>query len=198
MKYTQALVACFIAMAIPLAVFARIGVGVGNGTVRVTEKLHPGITYRLPIFSVVNTGDEKTYYEATVEFMRNIPELRPGREWFAFSPDVFVLEPGKVQNVEVIITVPLRAQPGDYFAFLQAHPTVKVKQPGQTAVGIAAAGKLYFTVEPASIWMAMYFRISSFAAMHRPWSYVIPGIIAFIGLIFILKRFIHIEIGVKK
>ncbi len=43
-------------------VFARIGVGVGTGKITIDENLKPGIIYKLPPLTVVNTGDEASDY----------------------------------------------------------------------------------------------------------------------------------------
>lgn len=185
------------ALLLPLPLFASIGVGVGTGKIQLDERLKPGGTYQLPIFSVLNTGDEPGEYEVSIEYHEKQPQLKPSREWFAFTPPTFRLEPGKVQAVQVALTLPIKTEPGDYFAYVEAHPAKKADD-GQSRVGIAAASKLYFTVQPANVFQGIYYRASSFMARNAPWTYVVLAVIAVGVLISILRRFVSFNISLQR
>jgi len=182
---------------LPFAVFARIGVGVGIGKMEVEKKLKAGMVLQLPSLPILNTGDELTEYEATVEYHEGVPELRPPREWFSFNPQKFYLEPGKVQQVEVILSVPLKAQPGDYFCYLEGHPIKKKSGQGGAAIGVAAAAKLYFTVVPANIFQGIYYRFISLYSRYHPWDTIVLVIIIFAILIIIFRKKFKIQIAKK-
>lgn len=168
----------------------------GAGEVRLTEQVKPGGIYGLPSLRVFNTGDEITTYGFGVAYHQENPQLRPRKEWFTFNPDTFILEAGKSQEVSITMTVPVKAEPGDYFAFLEAGPVAK-NQPG-TSVGIAVATKLFFTVAPANIFQAVTYRVSSFFRANSPWSYAGLGIALFILAIFLFRKFFSFNIGVRK
>ena len=78
-------------------IFAKIGVGMGAGEIRLTEAVKPGGIYKLPNLRVFNTGDEVTVYGMGVAYHQDNPELRPRQSWFSFSPATFTIEPGKSQ-----------------------------------------------------------------------------------------------------
>ncbi len=180
----------------PALVLAKIGVGVGVGKIQVDEILKAGQVYRLPNLPVLNTGDEPADYESSVEFHEGIPELRPAREWFSFSPQTFHLEPGEVQSVQVMLTLPLKTQPGDYFAYLEGHPVEKTEA-GVTSVGIAAAAKLYFTVAPANIFQGIYYRVITTFQAYGPWSYIILGILVGAFLIILFRKHFSLNIAIR-
>ncbi|OGH13362.1 MAG: hypothetical protein A2860_02535 [Candidatus Levybacteria bacterium RIFCSPHIGHO2_01_FULL_37_33] len=181
----------------PTSVFATLGVGVGTGKIQIDEKLKPGIIYQFPPFTIINTGDEPSDYEADISYHEKQPQLRPPKSWFIFSPQKFHLDPGKVQIVNVKLNLPVITQPGDYFAYLEGHP-IKKSQKGQTSIGIAAAAKLYFTVVPANIFTGIYYKIISFWKVYAPWPQRFIVLLAIgIAYIFIRKRF-NIQIGLKK
>lgn len=177
-------------------VFARIGVGVANGKITVTQKLKPGIIYNLPPFTVVNTGDEESDYEVAITYNEKQPQRKPPESWFLFSPQSFRLKPGKVQVVDVKINLPFTTQPGDYYAYLEAHP-VKKEQAGKTSINIAAASKLYFTIVPANIFAAIYYKAVSFWEIYRPLPQIALLVFGVIALFFLAKRFLNIKIQVK-
>jgi len=167
-----------LALLLPLLVFAKMGVGVGTGTIQVDEPLKPGVIYNLPSVTVFNTGDEPSEYSIAIEYRENVPELRPAKEWFSFEPLKFHLEPGQTQPVQIKLTLPVKGvKPGDYFAFLSAFP-VQETEAGVTTIGIAAASKLYFTVAPANIFQAVYYRFISLYSRYHPWNTIILAMIA--------------------
>lgn len=177
--------------------YARIGVGVANGKITVTEKLKPGIIYNLPPFTVVNTGDVESDYQVAVTYNEKQPQLKPKESWFIFSPKDFHLKPGKVQVVDVKLNLPVSVEPGNYYAYLEAHP-LKKAHVGNTSINIAAASKLYFTIVPANIFAAIFYKIASFWTIYSPWPQITLFIVALIVAAFLAKRFLNIQIGVKQ
>lgn len=177
--------------------YAKIGVGVGIGKIQVDEKLKPGIIYQLPSLSVLNTGDEPSEYEVSIEYHETQTQLRPQKTWFIFSPQKFHLEPGGIQQVDVKLNLPLKMEPGDYFAYLEAHPLKKAEQ-GQTSVGIAAAAKLYFTVVPTNFFYGIYYKIISLWKVYSPIPQYVIGTTFALAAIFLFKKYFNIQINVKK
>ena len=158
MKRLVFIVTVFFFIAFARDVVASIGVGVGTGKIQVDEKLKPGTIYQLPALGVLNTGDEESDYEVIISYHEKQPELKPQNEWFDFSPQKFHLEPGKIQNVSIKLNLPIKAEPGQYFAYLEAHP-VKSSPAQTTTIGIAAATKLYFEITPGNIFSGIYYKI---------------------------------------
>jgi len=182
--------------AFPLSALASVGVGVNLGKIRIDEPLKPGGLYTFPIIGVINTGDEAGDYELEVTYHQDQPELRPDGEWFSFSPSSFHLEGGEAQNVEIRLNLPVRLKPGDYFAYLEAHPVV-LSGPG-TTIGVAAATKTYFTVAPANVFQAAYYRTSSFIVLNAPWTYVV--LVIFFGaiLIALFRKYFSFNLGISR
>ena len=177
-------------------VFARIGVGVNLGKIEIDEPLKPGGIYNFPSIGVINTGDEPGDYELDVTYHQDQPQLKPAKEWFSFSPSSFRLEPGQSQSAAIKLALPLKVKPGNYFAYLEAHPIVKTG-PG-TTIGVAAATKTYFTVVPANIWQAIYYKTLSLFAMYSPWTYVVLAMAMAAIIISIFRKFFAFQIGVRK
>jgi len=181
---------------LPCFCSSGMGVGVGVGKMRVEEDLKPGVIYELPILPVLNTGDETGAYEVTAEYHRDQPEKMPPKDWFSFNPATFSLEPGGIQQVEISLTLPLKAEPGDYFVFLEAHPVTE-KGPG-TTIAVAAAAQLWFSVVPANRIQAVIYRLSYFFKKYSKivWGALIA--IFVIAVILLCKRFFSFQVGVKK
>ena len=192
------IISLWLSLLFPVYAFARIGVGIGTGKIEVNEKLKPGGIYTLPPLTVLNTGDESSDYGLSIEYHQDQPQLSPAREWFVFNPSSFSLEPGQSKVVEIKLNLPVKIEPGDYFAYLEAHPEKKSETAGGSSVGIASAAKLYFTVAPANIWQALYYRLASFWKMYAPWPSVVSAITAALLLIFILRNFFTFQVGVSK
>lgn len=157
----------------PQISLAKIGVGVGLGKIQIDEKLSPGGIYKLPTLPVLNTGDEDGDYEVEVTYLSDQPELQPPTGWFTFTPQSFPLDAGGSQLVEVSLILPVDARPGNYFAFLEAHP--KTKGEGVT-IGVAAATKLNFTVKSAGVLGAAIERVRSLLENNAPVSYIIIAV----------------------
>lgn len=180
----------------PLISSARIGVGVATGKITVEEGLKPGATYVLPNFSVVNTGDENTNYSASIEYKQGIQEMSPPKEWFSMDPNEFNLDPGKVQNVEVRLSIPIKTKPGNYFAFIEAHPVKDAETPG-ASINVAAASKLYFTVEPANIFQGIYYKVVYFFVNNAPWSYIVLAVLVLAVLVTLFKKKFKFKLNVQ-
>lgn len=172
---------------------ARIGVGVGNGKIQVDKQLKAGGIYELPALPVLNTGDEPGEYGVSVEFQEDAPELRPSREWFAFEPANFSLQPGEVKLVKVKLTLPVKTEPGDYFAYLEGHP-IKKSEAGKTSIGVAAAAKLYFTVAPANFFQGLYYRFASLYTRYHPWDTVALSAILVAALAVLAGKKLKIQV----
>jgi len=175
---------------------AGIGVGVNLGKIKINEHLKPGGIYNFPSIGVINTGDEPGDYELEITYHQDQPQLRPAQEWFSFNPSSFHLEPGQSQSVVIKLSLPVKTKPGDYFAYLEAHPVIKAG-PG-TTIGVAAATKTYFSVVPANIWQAIIWRISSFFTMYAPWTYVALAIVIGAIIIVIFRKFFAFKIAIRK
>lgn len=187
----------FISLVVPTAAFARIGVGVATGKIQVHDKLKPGLIYNLPPLTVINTGDVPSDYAVSLTYFEKQKQMKPSDSWFIFSPQTFHLDPGNVQVVNIKLNLPLAVTPGDYFGFLEAHPLQKDTE-GKTTVGIAAAAKLYFTVVPANIFQALYYKIVSFWNIYAPWPQRTVMLLLVVGAFFLARKYLNIQIGVKK
>lgn len=198
MKLRLALVlSFFLFLLVPLTAFARIGVGVGTGKIVVEQKLKPGIIYELPPLTVVNTGDEPSDYAVGISYFQNQKQRMPDESWFIFSPKTFHLDPGKVQIVNIKLNLPVNARPGDYFAYVEGHP-VKKTTSGLTTISVAAAAKLYFTVVPANLFQAMYYKAASFWTLYQPWTNWFAIALVVAAFLLVINKFFHIEINLKK
>jgi len=192
MKTIILLIASFFIASVALA---GIGVGVNLGKIEIDEPIRPGGIYNFPSIGVINTGSEPADYELAITYHQDQPEIRPLQEWFSFNPSSFRLEPGESQNVAVKLTLPTKTKPGDYFAYLEAHPVVKAG-PG-TTIGVAAATKTYFSVAPANILQAITYRISSFLTVYAPWTYVVLVVVAGAVIIALFKKFFKFQVNIK-
>lgn len=183
-------------LAFPTIAYAKIGVGVGTGKIQVRDELKPGVIYNLPPLTIINTGDQPSEYEVMTAYHEKQKELVPPESWFIFSPKKFSLKPGEVKTVEVKLNLPLSIEPGEYFAYLEGHPIEKTKV-GQTSVGIAAATKLYFTVVPGNFIEGIYYKLLSIWKVYFPIPQIILGILVFVALIILFKKYFNIQINVK-
>lgn len=177
--------------------FADIGVGISNGKIVVDEELKPGFIYELPPITVFNMGTERAEYGINLQYAQNQQELEPGQNWVSFSPNVFSLSPDESQKVTAHLTIPISAKPGEYFAFIDAHPYAET-QNGAMTIGVAAGAKLYFTVVPANILEAIYYRIIYLFTEYAPWSYIAVGVIILIILAFVARKVLKIQIRIQK
>lgn len=190
------IIALTIIFLITSAALARIGVGVNLGKIKIDEPLKPGGIYNFPSLGVINTGDEPGDYEVEVTYHQDQPQLRPAQEWFSFNPSSFHLEPGESKSVAVKLSLPMKVKPGDYFCYLEAHPIIKAG-PG-TTIGVAAATKAYFSIIPANIWQAIYYKTTSFFVMYAPWTYVVLVVVMTAIIIAIFRKYFAFQIAIRK
>ena len=180
----------------PASALAKLGVGVATGKIIIEEKLHPGTLYTLPPLTVLNTGDETATYALGISHLEKQAELIPQSSWFKYDPSTFELKPGGSQVVHITLTIPLKVEPGEYFAYLESHP-VQVTGSGQTTVGIAAAAKLSFTVTPANLFMGLYYRLLTLFRLYYPYDAIVLGLVALIVLILIFRSHFNFQITKK-
>jgi hypothetical protein len=178
-----------------LAYAQEVGVGINMGKISVDEPMMPGGSYKLPAVSIINTGQVTSDYGMGVSYHQDQKELQPPAGWFEFDPLTVTLEPGKSQPVNITLHVSVKAKPGDYFAYLEAHPVAKE---GNVSIGIAAAAKLYFTVKPANIFSAFANMVADFFKSSSPYSWVGLGVIVLIIAVFLFRRFVHISLRVER
>ena len=130
---------------LPATATAQVGVGVNVCSIQVSEPMFPGRDYHLPVVGVINTGHSSGDYSLRVVHRYQQEALKPPGEWFVFEPDLFHLEPDQWKDVDIEVRIPPRAQPGNYFAFIEAY---SIPQQGAgLSVGVAVAIKLNFTVK---------------------------------------------------
>jgi hypothetical protein len=178
-------------------ILAQVGVGITPGIIRVDEPLLPGGRYNLPSLQVVNTGNVSSDYGVELASMAEQEGLQPPADFIVLSPTSFHLEPGANQVVSLSLDIPLKAKPGDYLAYIEAHP-VATGAGGGMQIGVAAATKLYFTVKPANVFVAIANSIANFFTRNAPGSYIALGVIVLGLLIFFLRRRIRIDIRVAR
>ena len=100
----------------------QAGVGVNVGEIQIDETVAPGGGYTLPSIGVINTGHGPADYSLRITYRNRQEELEPSEDWFSFSPSRFHLEANESQNVQIKLELPVTAEPGDYFAFIEAYP----------------------------------------------------------------------------
>jgi hypothetical protein len=177
--------------------FAGVGVGIGTGKIHIDAPLKPGTSFDLPGIPVLNTGSEPAEYGMSIQYHMDQPENRPSREWFSFDPATFRLDPKSSRVVRTRIALPVKVPPGDYFAYVQAQPQA-ADVPGTATVGVAAAAKLYFTVEPANALQGVYWRLASIMQAWAPWTTIVPIVLAAAVALKILGRFFSFNVGVRR
>ncbi len=183
-------------LALPVSVAASVGVGVGTGRIAVAEKLRSGGIYTLPPVTVFNTGTEPATYTMDITLNEKQDQLKPNPAWFSFSPRQFTLSPKNSQIVTPTVHPPLRTNPGEYFAYIEAHPTETVKQ-GTATVGVAAATKLSFSVTASNIFTSLFYRLLGLYRHYQPWSQIGLLLLALGIAAIILSKFINLRAAVK-
>lgn len=182
----------------PLAVFAKIGVGVGTGKIQIDQPIEAGSVYQITPLIVINTGDEPSDYTVSTQRLEGQKEIIPEDDWFSFEPEIFSLEPGKTQIVEIKLSLPIKdVEPGKYFTFLQAKPIASEVVKG-TSIGVAAASKLYFEVTPSNFFQGLYYRCISIYNNNRPWPQIILGVILLVVISIFVKKHVKLNISISK
>jgi len=187
-----------ILLCLPAAdVEAQLGVGIMPGAIQVDEPLLPGGRYNLPCVQVINTGNVSSDYGVELASMAEQEQLQPPAEFIILSPISFHLEPGANQIVSLSLDIPLEAKPGDYLAYVEAHP-IATSGGGGMQIGVAAATKLYFTVRPANVFVAITNSIANFFTRNAPVSYVVLAVLVLGLLVFFVQRRIRIDIRIAR
>ena len=151
------------------------GVALDLGRLDIAQRLTPGGGYRLPPLGVRNPGDEMTSYRIVVSHVQGQEGKPVPEDWVRFEPTELTLKPGKTEKVQARLSLPTGADPGDYEGLLAAQIVTK----GEGAqVGAAAAAKLTFSVESATLLGAWWYRIRTFLSGHEPWTWLIPALLA--------------------
>lgn len=176
-------------------VYADRGVGVNLGRIEIEEELTPGGAYGLPALGVLNTGDEPGDYEVEVTYLHDQPQRRPPAGWFELQPRRFFLDAGETRTVDVRLTLPTGAEPGDYFAFLEAHP---VADGEGVTVGVAAATKVSFSVKPSSWLQAQRVQLNRWIDESQPWSYLAAASILGGLLLVVARRYVRFRLPVER
>jgi hypothetical protein len=179
------------------ALFANVGVGIMPGIIRVDQPLKPGGQYRLTSMQVVNTGSESGSYQVGVTTLGKQDELTPPADFIMFDPsEPFGLEGGANKVISISLSIPVNAKPGNYLAYVEAHPVANAS--GGTSIGVSAATKLYFTVASSSTLAGIMNSISNFIDRQAPWSYIIPAVIILGFLVFHMSRKLKFELKLTR
>jgi hypothetical protein len=96
-------------------------------------------------------------------------------DWFDFEPRELTLEPGQTKKVAARLSLPTGADPGSYEGLLAAQI---VTAGGGAQVGAAAAAKVLFEVESATLLGAWWHRISTWFEDNAPWTWLVPLLLA--------------------
>lgn len=132
-----------LSLLLPQGVEGSFGVGVGRVEIAPKEPLRTEEKIFLGEIPVFNTGDQVANYSFFVTFQETDLYLKPDSSWFSFEPETFELQPKSSLPVKVYIHIPKESMKGNYFAYLEARPTIE-----GASVGIAAATKLRFKIDP--------------------------------------------------
>jgi hypothetical protein len=132
---------------LPLAARASVGVGVQAGPVRLAVAAHAGGSYALPPVYVVNTGTEAESVSVRVE------RLSPGAgravppSWVRATGPTVRLGPHQGTRLPLQLVLPGGARPGRYLSDVVVSGSAAISA-GRANLGVAAATKLEFRVEP--------------------------------------------------
>jgi hypothetical protein len=164
---------------------ASRGVALDLGKLEIAETLTPGGGYRLPPVGVRNPGDEVTTYEMVVSSVQGQEGIPVPEDWFSFEPKTVTIEPGKTQKVQARLSLPTGANPGSYEGLLAAQIVTE----GEGAqVGAAAAAKVTFEVEAATLLGAYWHKLSTWFRDNAPWTWVVPAVLASLLLLWQARR----------
>jgi hypothetical protein len=175
---------------------AAKGVSINVGSVAVDDVLYPGRSYHLATIAVRNTGTDTDDYTFSFIYAEGQEELRPDASWLVLQPETVTLEPGEQAAIRVGLRLPVKVRPGEYFAFLTAHPVLPAE--GAVAVGVAAAARLRFEVVPASFIQGLMFRAGDWFAKNAPWSYLLAGAAALSLLWTVVRRKFAVSVQVRR
>ena len=136
--------------------------------------LTPGGGYRLPPVGVRNPGDEVTSYRMMVSSVQGQDGIPVPERWLEFSPREVTLAPGQTKKIAATLSLPTGADPGDYEGLLAAQI---VTEGGGAQVGAAAAAKVTFEVESATLLGAYWHKLSTWFEDNAPWTWLVPALL---------------------
>ncbi len=192
-RLSAAAVAVLAAFVLPGASSADRGVALDLGKLEIEQTLTPGGGYRLPLVGVRNPGDEVTTYRMIVSSVQGQAGIPVPGDWFDFEPNELTLEPGDTKKVDARLSLPTGADPGDYEGLLAAQ----IVSEGEGAqVGAAAAARVTFEVEAATLLGAYWHKASTWFSENAPWTWLVPAILASLLLAWQFRR--HFAFRVEK
>ena len=183
---------------VPSIVLGAVGVGVGTGKIIVDDALRAGTIYKVAPVTVLNTGDQPSDYELAITYHAEQQEMWPDKEWFSFSPSRFHLEPAGAQIVNINLNIPIKAVPGNYFAFIEAHPVVATDTTGGAHINVAAATKFYFSIAPDNIFQGLSSRFISLYNNSKPWSHIVLVVLVLAILMTVFRKNFKFKLSVKR
>lgn len=161
------------------------GVALDLGKLEISQVLTPGGGYRLPPVGVRNPGDEVTTYRMVVSSVQGQEGIPVPEDWFDVEPAKVTLEPGETEKVQARLSLPTGADPGNYEGLLAAQIVTE----GEGAqVGAAAAARVTFEVESATLLGAYWYKLSTWFEDNTPWTWVVPAVLAWLLLAWQLRR----------
>lgn len=176
-------VAALLAVASPAS--ADRGVALDLGKLEIVQTLTPGGGYALPPIGVRNPGDEVTSYRIVVSHVQGQQGTPIPEDWFRFEPRELTLKPGVTEKVQARLSLPTGADPGDYEGLVAAQIVTK----GEGAqVGAAAAAKVTFSVEAATLLGAYWHKLTSWFSGNAPWTWVIASVLAMLLVAWQFRR----------
>lgn len=187
--------ALFGAMAVPAPAQAEPGVTLGIGKIVMNEPLRAGGHYPLPQVPVTNSGTVESAYQVVINTIEGQEEMKPDPAWFAIRPQSFRLKPQERQEVTVSLDLPWLLKPGAYFCLIQVGPVVEAQG---TGLGVAAAAKLYFTVEHGNILTATLYSVLDALQKRAPWSYLVLAAVLLVSGYPVLGRVFGIKLSVER
>lgn len=134
---------------LPQVVAAQASVSVGTAQLKPPVGIEAGKDYVFEPVVITNDGDLIGMFEMSVTFNETQVQHKPEAKWLEFSEQKFVLEPGQSKLVTVTLKVPVTAQSGEYFAYIEAG-TSSVTTETITRVSAVSASKLSFETTPAA------------------------------------------------
>jgi len=161
------------------------GVALDLGRLEIAQTLTPGGGYRLPAIGVRNPGDEVTSYRVVVSHVQGQTGKPIPGSWFRFEPRELTLKPGVTEKVQARLSLPTGADPGDYEGLIAAQI---VTRGSGAQVGAAAAAKVTFSVEAATLLGAYWHKLTSWFSGNAPWTWVIPSVLAMLLVAWQFRR----------
>ncbi len=184
-RASAAAIAVLTMLVLPGTATADRGVALDLGKLEIAQVLTPGGGYRLPPVGVRNPGDEVTKYRMVVSSMQGQAGTPVPEGWFDFEPREVTLEPGETEKVQARLSLPTGADPGDYEGLLAAQIVTEGKG---AQVGAAAAARVTFEVESATLLGAYWHKLSTWFEDYTPWTWVVPAALAMLLLAWQFRR----------